>query len=85
MTYFINPLAPVYGSIKENFKGPKKNYHLRQLFKFDLNFETVQWKTIYTKEGQGGYGKGESVYLLMMYFADEGTDMTTINSFDSVK
>lgn len=24
LTYFNNPLAPVYGGMRENFKGPKK-------------------------------------------------------------
>ena len=62
LTYFNNPLAPVYGGIKENFKGPKKNYHLKQLFKFDLNFQTVQWKTINTKEG-GRVWKGRICIL----------------------
>lgn len=62
LTYFNNPLAPVYGGMRENFKGPPKNYDLKQLFKFDLNFQTVQWKTINTKEG-GRIWKGRICIL----------------------
>lgn len=75
LTYFNNPLAPVYGGMRENFKGPKKNYDLKQLLNSIQIFKQSNGRLSILKK-EAGYGKGESVYLLMMYFAYEGTDMT---------